>query len=174
MATKRKTKQTHEATPEAGITPAPIPAVFVRWEAASPGAGFRPATRVLRFQAGPDDPLPALWVEVRALAYGAELTALTSRTYFHDILDFLSPYVVGWNAPGVQLVERVIPAAGELPERTVQDPVDVMLPPPAEAGPDVFGAIAADDLPAVWTWIRGVVIRSAYERPDETSDAAAA
>lgn len=172
MATnKRKPK----ATPETASAPAPIPAVFVRREKTTDrGPGWRPGDRILRFQAGPGDPLPDLWVEVRALAYQAELTALTSRIYFHDILAFMAPYIVGWNAPGVQLVERVIPAEGELPERTVQDPTDAVLPPPAEGGPDVFAAIASDDLPAVWTWIRGVLIRSAYERPAEEAGAAAA
>lgn len=89
MATKKpKATLADKTTPEAGSAPALIPAEFVRRERPEEtGDGlFRHPRRILRFRATPSDPLPELWIEVRAFAYRAELTALMSRTYFADIL----------------------------------------------------------------------------------------
>lgn len=124
-------------------------------------------TRIVRYHGADDGPLAGLWVEVRALRTGRHLQALLSRMYFADLLPHMAPMVCAWSVPGERVVDVTLPAEGALPERVVKDVESCDVPPPAETGADAFAATALPDPTALWEWIRGCLIASAYHRDDD-------
>lgn len=108
--------------------------------------GFRSKARTREFvcqweQLAPDEGKEPFKATIRTNLTFAELDALPESSFdllFSDAQAAIAPYVVAWNLEGVDA------ATGE----------ETVLPPPAEAGPEIFEAInSEEDMQLITTWI---------------------
>lgn len=121
--------------------------------------GFRRKHRWIRFTCElatlePEDGCEPLWIEVPNSLTWEEIDTLrfTDDQTYADRWVLIAPYVRAWNAVGVDGV------TGDL----------TPLPPPIEAGPEVFRALDRD----ICTWIDLTVqnaFRGDQKRPKETT-----
>lgn len=122
--------------------------------------------KVITYTGEPGTPLEGIEVRLNQLRLGADVEALVSARYVADIHAVIAPFVVGWNVGGKQIVEIDVPAVlspeGKelIAARIRKESRTVELPPPAEAGPDIFLAIT----PEVRDWIIGRLYESVGHR----------
>jgi len=125
--------------------------------------GFRYRPRTIRYEGDPGTDFEGLWIDVLQVRTGAEFQALTQNSYWADLHEVMAPFVVGWNLEGAVAdpVER--DAIGTVVEaRTAYELAYAPLPPPAEAGADVFSKVG----PEVKAWIRAKLQESLWYRDE--------
>lgn len=126
--------------------------------------GFRYRARTIRYEGDAGSPFEGLWIEVTQVRTGAEYTALAKNEYWIDLHPVMAPFVVGWNLDGVVAdpVER--DAIGAVVDaHTAYELTYAPLPPPAEAGPDVFDKVPVE----VKQWIHRKLLESIFYRDDD-------
>lgn len=126
-----------------------------------PGSGT-PIPERRRVEGGEGTPFAGFWVELDAGLTNGQREALRRNTYWWDLHRLMAPLVLGWNYVA-ETVEAVAepPVYGEdgatelVPARTVHRVTgEEWLPPPCDAGPDVFLRVDA----ATKRWIRDRLI----------------
>jgi hypothetical protein len=126
--------------------------------------GYRFPSKTIRYEGDPDTDFTGLWIDVRQVRSGAEFMALTKNTYWADLHVVMAPFVLAWNVEGPTATEVERDAIGKLvPGHTATDLTYGELPPPAEAGPDVFLTVPVE----VKGWIHGKLIESMFHRKEE-------
>lgn len=98
--------------------------------------------KVIRYEGEPGTLFDGLWVDVVQVRHGDVWTLLNETRHWIDLHELMAPYVVGWNVEGTTIEDVERDAVGKVvPARTAQTVRMSELPPPAEAGPDVFPKI---------------------------------
>lgn len=134
--------------------------------------GFRGPRERRRIDGAAGSPLEGFWIEVDGGLTNGEIAALRRNTYWVDLHRLMAPAVVGWNYVAeiieeVEVPEEIGPEGQQLaPARTVARVVgEEWLPPPAEAGPEVFWRL--DEPTKQW------ILNRLKRLPEELDDGAA-
>lgn len=125
---------------------------------------FRNPGKIIRYEGEADSPVEGFWIEIRQVRTGDAFAALTRNTYWVDLHEAMAPFVVGWNFEGEVLDEIQKEAIGEVvPARTTYAVRFEQLPPPAEAGPEIFSKVAVE----VKQWILMKLQGSLFHKDDD-------
>lgn len=125
---------------------------------------FRNPGKIIRYEGEPGTPVDGFWIEIRQVRTGDAFAALTKNSYWIDLHEAMAPFVVGWNFEGEVLDEIQKEAIGEVvPARTTFAVRFESLPPPAEAGPEIFNKVAVE----VKQWILLKLQGSLFHRDED-------
>jgi hypothetical protein len=113
--------------------------------ASPPTGGYRTPPRYRVVHGAEGSQYEGLWAEIRSNLLGGEIDALNADQTWRSLERLMAPFVVAWNVVAPVMELDAIPAeigpdgkTEVMPERHETRLRDELLPPPAEAGPDVF------------------------------------
>jgi hypothetical protein len=125
---------------------------------------FRNPGKIIRYEGEEGTDVEGFWIEVRQVRTGDAFAALTKNTYWIDLHEAMAPYVVSWNFEGEIVDEVEKPAIGDVvPARTTYAVRYEPLPPPAEAGGEIFNKVATE----VKQWILLKLQGSLFHRDED-------
>jgi hypothetical protein len=128
---------------------------------------FRNPGKIIRYEGEPGTEVEGFWIDVRQVRTGDAFAALTKNSYWIDLHEAMSPFVIAWNFEGEVLEEvekpEIVGVGVTVPARTTYAVRYEPLPPPAEAGPEIFTKVAVE----VKQWILLKLQGSLFHRDED-------